>query len=37
MDARVATIGKSVRIKMIKWDALGLNPCEKFITLVYSY
>ena len=37
MDARVATIGKSVRIKMIKRDVLGSNPCEKVITPVYSY
>jgi len=37
MDARVATIGKSVRRKMIKRDVLGSNPCEKVITHVYSY
>ena len=37
MDARVATIGKSVRAIMIEqdvlgsnpWDVLGSNPCEK--------
>ena len=29
MDARVATIGKSVTINMIKRDVLGSNPCEK--------